>query len=206
MERYGEFTKAFPAWGISTVTRYGAYTFRVPGRWDEGNTTMIQAQNLPISGLSRARLASYMVAALSALTLSVAPGAVAGAQSGDAGGQVLVSATQQAGSGARETIYRVAQGAELVVKQVCVDHPAVYVEVGRSRDRVSFRGSGCTSFNSGYVVAGGSDIRCLNRSGQRRSCSIMGVLHPRAHVRAGAKFYDVEDELAKADGETNARD
>jgi len=137
-----------------------------------------------------------MVAALSFAVLLATPALSASAQPGDRG-EVMVSATKRAGSGARETIYRVTPGAELVIKQVCVDHPAVYVEVGRSRDRVSFRGSGCTSFNPGYTVAGGSDVRCLNRSGQRRSCSIMGVLHERAGVRAGAKFYDVEEELAK---------
>ena len=107
-----------------------------------------------------------------------------------------VSTTVKAGGSRRTELYRVPTGMRLLVTQACQEHPAMYVEVGTRGDRISYNGHGCTKFDPGYAVAGGETLNCVNKSGQERTCVLVGLLESAPRVTAGgARFYDVDREL-----------
>ncbi len=112
-----------------------------------------------------------------------------------AGEQYQYLSTSVAAAGSRSTeLYRVPSGMQLLVTQTCQEHPAMYVEVGDRGARISYNGHGCTKFDPGYLVAGGETLNCVNKSGQERTCVLVGVLEATARKAAnggGARFYDV---------------
>ncbi len=89
----------------------------------------------------------------------------------------LVSYSVTPSAGSRSTLIKVPARGQLLVKQLCTDSPAVQVTLGDSNTRLSyFRQYSCTSFRPGYVVRGGQELRCVNKSGTARSCSVTGTL------------------------------
>jgi hypothetical protein len=110
----------------------------------------------------------------------------------------FVSTTVRAAGSRTTELYRVPSGMQLFVTQACQEHPAMYVEVGMRGDRISYNGHGCTKYSPGYVVTGGETLNCVNKSGQERTCVLIGMLEaaPNAN-RGGAKIYDVDRELGR---------
>jgi hypothetical protein len=104
-----------------------------------------------------------------------------------------VSVSIEADGSRSVALYRVPTGMRLLVTQACQEHPAMYVELGDRGQRISYNGHGCTKFSPGFAVEGGTTLNCVNKSGQSRSCVLLGMLEKSAPVaRPGARFYDVE--------------
>ncbi|RMD84827.1 MAG: hypothetical protein D6815_03360 [Candidatus Dadabacteria bacterium] len=79
--------------------------------------------------------------------------------------------------GTQETLVKVPPRGRLLVKQVCSDSPAAYVTLEPSGSRISyFRQYSCTHFDPGFVVRGGSELRCVNKAGTAHGCSVVGML------------------------------
>jgi hypothetical protein len=104
----------------------------------------------------------------------------------------LLSARVESRPGRTTTMYTVPGAMELVLRQVCVPHGAMYVEMGRDREELSFRGTGCTDFMPGLVVSGGESIYCKNLSGLSRNCMMVGLLRDDPERGTGAQFIDVD--------------
>jgi hypothetical protein len=102
-----------------------------------------------------------------------------------------VSVSVEAGGSRSVALYSVPTGMTLLVTQACQEHPAMYVEVGNRGDRISYSGQGCTRFEPGFAVSGGQTLNCVNKSGESRTCVLIGQLERSAHRSPGAKFYDV---------------
>ena len=109
----------------------------------------------------------------------------------------LVSATVEAGSSRSTELYRVPSGMRLLVTQTCHEHPAMYVEIGMRGERISYNGHGCTRFDPGFAVEGGETLHCVNKSGEARTCILLGVLESSPNKAPGARFYDVSAATAK---------
>lgn len=110
----------------------------------------------------------------------------------------FVSTTVKAAGSRSTELYRVPTGMQLFVTQACQEHPAMYVEVGMRGDRISYNGHGCTKYVPGYVVTGGETLNCVNKSGQERTCVLIGMLEAAPKATAGgAKIYDVDRELGR---------
>ena len=114
----------------------------------------------------------------------------------------IVSKTLRADGGQAAAMYTVPMNKSLRLTQACVEHGAMYVAIGAgvSFDRVSFSGQGCTQYQPGFALAGGTRIRCVNKSGQARSCAVVGVLVDGENAgpnRKNAKFFDVDEELGR---------
>jgi len=103
----------------------------------------------------------------------------------------LVSATIEAGASRSTELYRVPSGMRLLVTQTCHEHPAMYVEIGMRGERISYNGHGCTKFDPGFAVEGGETLHCVNKSGEARTCIVLGVLERSPNRAPGARFYDV---------------
>jgi len=134
------------------------------------------------------------------LTLSILAGALllpatvvrkASASDDASSRPTLVSATVESGGSRTTELYRVPTGMRLLVTQACQEHPAMYVEVGMRGQRISYNGQGCTRFDPGFAVDGGETISCVNKSGEARTCILLGVLEKSPNKRPGARFYDV---------------
>jgi len=134
------------------------------------------------------------------LTLSILAGALLlpatlvrkASASDDTGSRpTLVSATVEAGGSRKTELYRVPAGMRLLVTQACHEHPAMYVELGMGGERISYNGHGCTRFDPGFAVEGGETLNCVNKSGEARTCILLGVLEKSPNKRPGARFYDV---------------
>jgi hypothetical protein len=123
-----------------------------------------------------------------------------GFETADAAGMErrYVSTTVKAAGSRSTELYRVPSGMQLFVTQACQEHPAMYVEVGMRGDRISYNGHGCTKYAPGYVVSGGETLNCVNKSGQERTCVLIGMLEAAPKTTAGgAKIYDVDRELGR---------
>jgi hypothetical protein len=103
-----------------------------------------------------------------------------------------VSVSVEAGGSRSVAIYRVPTGMMLFVTQACQEHPAMYVEVGARGHRLSYNGNGCTRFEPGFVVGSGEVLNCVNKSGEARSCVLLGRLEQGPGRAEGARFYDVD--------------
>jgi hypothetical protein len=105
----------------------------------------------------------------------------------------LISATVEAGSSRSTELYRVPTGMRLLITQTCNEHPSMYIEVGARGERISFNGRdhGCTRFEPGYAVDGGQILNCVNKSGETRTCMLLGFLESSPNKAPGARFYDV---------------
>ena len=139
---------------------------------------------------------AYRKLTLSILTALLLPVAIPGAASaadGTASRPTLVSATVEAGSSRRVELYRVPTGMRLLITQTCNEHPSMYIEVGDRGERISFNGRdhGCTRFEPGFAVEGGEVLNCVNKSGETRTCILLGLLEGSPNKKPGARFYDV---------------
>ena len=118
-----------------------------------------------------------------------------GARAVDAAGDQYkyVSTAVKAAGSRSTTLYTVPSGMRLLITQTCQEHPAMYVEVGERGDRISYNGHGCTKFEPGYAVTGGQTLNCVNKSGQERTCVLVGLLESAPRTTAGgARFYNVD--------------
>lgn len=104
----------------------------------------------------------------------------------------LLSARVEARPGRTTAMYTVPGGMELVLRQACIPHTAMSVELGRDREELSFRGTGCTDFIPGLLVPGGESIYCKNLSGLSRNCMMVGMLRDDPQRSPGAQFLDVD--------------
>jgi hypothetical protein len=104
----------------------------------------------------------------------------------------LLSARVEARPGRTSEMYTVPSGMELVLRQACIPHTAMRVELGKDREELSFRGTGCTDFDPGLVVAGGESLYCKNLSGLSRNCMMVGMLRDSPDRNTGAQFIDVD--------------
>lgn len=86
-----------------------------------------------------------------------------------------VSATAVAPSGASWVLYEAPRTGTFMLTQACSDHTAVYVATSDENVRFTYGNAGCTYFKPGVAVAAGERLRCVNKSGLARSCTIMGV-------------------------------
>jgi len=137
---------------------------------------------------------AYRELTLSILATLLLPVAIAGTASaaGDTTSRpTLVSVTVEAGGSRSTELYRVPTGMRLMVTQTCHEHPAMYVEIGMRGERISYNGHGCTRFDPGFAVEGGETLNCVNKSGEARTCILLGVLENSPNKRPGARFYDV---------------
>jgi len=137
---------------------------------------------------------AYRKLTLSILATLLLPVAIAGTASaaGDTTSRpTLVSVTVEAGGSRSTELYRVPTGMRLMVTQTCHEHPAMYVEIGMRGERISYNGHGCTRFDPGFAVEGGETLNCVNKSGEARTCILLGVLENSPNKRPGARFYDV---------------
>jgi len=137
---------------------------------------------------------AYRKLTLSILATLLLPVAIAGTASaaGDTTSRpTLVSVTVEAGGSRSTELYRVPTGMRLMVTQTCHEHPAMYVEIGMRGERISYNGHGCTRFDPGFAVEGGQTLNCVNKSGEARTCILLGVLENSPNKRPGARFYDV---------------
>jgi hypothetical protein len=128
---------------------------------------------------------------LAGLLLPLAVASTATATGDTTSRPTLVSVTVEAGASRSTELYRVPSGMRLMVTQACHEHPAMYVEMGMRGERISFNGHGCTRFDPGFAVEGGETLNCVNKSGEARTCILLGVLEASPHKKPGAKFYDV---------------
>ena len=103
-----------------------------------------------------------------------------------------VSVSIEAGGSRSVALYRVPTGMRLLVTQACQEHPAMYVELGARGERISYNGHGCTHFDTGFVVESGETLNCVNKSGQARTCLLLGLLEKSQRQSQGARFYDVK--------------
>ena len=87
-----------------------------------------------------------------------------------------VSVSVEAGGSRSVALYQVPTGMTLLVTQACQEHPAMYVEVGTRGERISYNGHGCTQFRPGFAVSGGETLNCVNKSGEARTCVLLGRL------------------------------
>jgi hypothetical protein len=107
-------------------------------------------------------------------------------------GPTLISRTSSPDSGREEVMFTVPLRSRLIVTSACVQHTAMQVAVGDDDDRLNFGSRGCTTYEPGFVVAGGESIRCENDSGVARSCALVGVLEEMPRVEGQrVKFLDV---------------
>ena len=137
---------------------------------------------------------AYRKLTLSILATLLLPVAIAGTASaaGDTTSRpTLVSVTVEAGGSRSTELYRVPTGMRLMVTQTCHEHPAMYVEIGMRGERISYNGHGCTRFDPGFAVEGGQTLNCVNKSGEARTCILLGVLESSPNKLPGARFYDV---------------
>ena len=152
----------------------------------------------------------FFVAGVSAfcVIVALALSASAGVHGQGSSGSKLISETRRAEGGTSVQLFAVPANKQLVLTQACVEHVSMYVAIGRGLelDRVSFNGEGCTSFEPGFTLSGGTSVRCVNKSGQARNCAVIGILGDASGPataandsakKKGAKFYDVDAELRK---------
>lgn len=104
-----------------------------------------------------------------------------------------VSVSTEADGSRSVAMYRVPTGMTLLVTQACQEHPAMYVEVGDRGERISYNGHGCTRFEPGFAVPGGETLNCVNKSGQARTCVLLGLLEQSERgVPQGARIQEVD--------------
>ncbi len=104
----------------------------------------------------------------------------------------IVSLTATPNAGKAEVMYTVPSRSRFLVKRACIQHTAMTIEVGKKDGRLTYGPRGCTTYEPGFVVAGGEKIVCDNASGLERSCALVGVLEtmpPRKGPRV--RFYDL---------------
>ncbi|RMF22460.1 MAG: hypothetical protein D6760_07420 [Deltaproteobacteria bacterium] len=110
--------------------------------------------------------------------LAVAATAVAASDGGrtiPAGELVSYAITPPPGS--KQTLVKVPPRGRLLVTQVCTDSPATYVTLGPVGTRISYyQHYACSTFEPGFVVRGGQELRCENRAGTAHGCSVTGRL------------------------------
>jgi hypothetical protein len=125
------------------------------------------------------------------LSLAGAQAFAADAKADDAGKLISVTATPN--TGRSDLLYTVPLRSRLLVTQACVEHPAMGVDLGHDRVRITYGNTGCTDFGPGFAVAGGQDIYCDNHSGLERTCALVGILEKEPEpVGKRVRFYDLK--------------
>jgi hypothetical protein len=104
----------------------------------------------------------------------------------------LISRTSQPDAGQDEVMFTVPINSRFLITSACVEHTAMQVAIGDDDDRLNFGSRGCTTYEPGFAVASGEEIKCTNGSGMARSCALVGILEqmPRTEGQR-AKFHDL---------------
>jgi len=100
----------------------------------------------------------------------------------------VINATAQPAPGETAVIYTAPSRGTFVLTQACTQHDAMYVQNGTTGARLTFGRYKCTRYEPGLVVEAGTRLDCVNKSGESRTCMIVGVtnstpnLGPAPHI------------------------
>ncbi len=88
----------------------------------------------------------------------------------------VISSTATPNSGSVREMYKSPRRGEFLLTQACVEHGAMYVRNDESGARLTYGSAGCTHYDPGMRIAAGETLSCVNRSGQSRTCSLVGIV------------------------------